>query len=53
MPGVKFADYNDLDSVKKRITDKTCAILFETVQGEGGIYPALTVQTVPDNVYFR
>ena len=40
MPGVKFADYNDLDSVKKRITDKTCAILFETVQGEGGIYPA-------------
>ena len=39
-PGVKFADYNDLDSVKKRITDKTCAILFETVQGEGGIYPA-------------
>ena len=40
MLGVKFADYNDLDSVKKRITDKTCAILFETVQGEGGIYPA-------------
>ena len=40
MPGVKFADYNDLDSVKKRITDKTCAILFETVQGEGSIYPA-------------
>ena len=40
MPGVKFADYNDLDSVKKLITDKTCAILFETVQGEGGIYPA-------------
>ena len=40
MPGEKFADYNDLDSVKKRITDKTCAILFETVQGEGGIYPA-------------
>lgn len=32
MPGVKFADYNDLDSVKKLITDKTCAILFETVR---------------------
>ena len=40
MPGVKFADYNDLNSVKDLITDKTCAILFETVQGEGGIYPA-------------
>ncbi len=40
MPGVKFAEYNNLESVKAQITDKTCAILFETVQGEGGIYPA-------------
>lgn len=40
MPGVKFANYNDIDSVKALITDKTCAILLETVQGEGGIYPA-------------
>lgn len=40
MPGVKFAAFNDLESVKAQITDKTCAILFETVQGEGGIYPA-------------
>ena len=38
--GVKFADYNDLDSVKAAVTDKTCAIILETVQGEGGIYPA-------------
>ncbi len=38
--GVKFADFNDLDSVKAQITEKTCAILLETVQGEGGIYPA-------------
>lgn len=37
---IKFADMNDLESVKAQITDKTCAILFETVQGEGGIYPA-------------
>lgn len=37
---IRFADMNDLDSVKACITDKTCAILFETVQGEGGIYPA-------------
>lgn len=40
MPGVKFAEFNDLESVKAQITEKTCAILFETVQGEGGIYPA-------------
>ena len=38
--GVKFADFNDLDSVKAQITDKTCAIITEVVQGEGGIYPA-------------
>lgn len=38
--GVTFADYNDFDSVKAAVTDKTCAILMETVQGEGGIYPA-------------
>lgn len=36
----KFAEYNNLDSVKALITDKTCAIIMETVQGEGGIYPA-------------
>lgn len=40
MPGVKFADYNDLESVKALVIDKTCAIIMETVQGEGGIYPA-------------
>lgn len=40
MGGVKFADFNDLDSVKAQITDRTCAIIMETVQGEGGIYPA-------------
>ncbi len=38
--GVKFADYNDLESVKALVTDKTCAIILEPVQGEGGIYPA-------------
>lgn len=40
IPGIKFADYNDLESVKAQVTDKTCAIILETVQGEGGIYPA-------------
>ena len=38
--GVVFAEFNDLVSVKEAITDKTCAIIMETVQGEGGIYPA-------------
>ena len=37
---IKFADYNDLESVKALVTDKTCAIILETVQGEGGLTPA-------------
>ena len=38
--GVRFAKYNDLESVKAQVTDQTCAIILETVQGEGGIYSA-------------
>ncbi|MDD2981244.1 MAG: aspartate aminotransferase family protein [Hespellia sp.] len=38
--GVKFAEYNNLESVKALISDKTCAVIMETLQGEGGIYPA-------------
>ncbi len=38
--GVTFADYNDLDSVKAAVTDRTYAVIVEAVQGEGGIYPA-------------
>jgi len=37
---IKFAKMNDFESVKALVNEKTCAILFETVQGEGGIYPA-------------
>ena len=37
---IKFADLNDFDSVLGCVTDKTCAIIMETVQGEGGIHPA-------------
>ncbi len=37
---VKFADFNDLESVKALVNEKTCAIMMETIQGEGGIYPA-------------
>lgn len=40
MPGVKFATYNDFDSVKALVNDNTGAIIMETVQGEGGIRPA-------------
>lgn len=40
IPGIKYAQYNDLDSVKALVNDKTCAIILEPVQGEGGIYPA-------------
>ena len=39
IPGIKFAKFNDIESVKALINDKTAAILFETVQGEGGVYP--------------
>lgn len=37
---IRFADMNDFDSVAADVNDRTCAILMETVQGEGGIYPA-------------
>lgn len=38
--GIRFADFNNLESVKEQISEKTCAVILETVQGEGGIYPA-------------
>ncbi|NLK99278.1 MAG: aspartate aminotransferase family protein [Clostridiales bacterium] len=38
--GVRFAEFNNLDSVKININDNTCAVIIEPVQGEGGIYPA-------------
>lgn len=37
---VRFARFNDIESIKAQLTDKTCAIMMETVQGEGGIHPA-------------
>lgn len=40
LPGIKYADMNDFESIKALVNDKTCAIIIETVQGEGGIYPA-------------
>lgn len=41
-PHIKYADFNDIDSLKAAVTDNTCAVLMEPVQGEGGIHPADT-----------
>ena len=43
---IRFADLNDFDSVLAQVTDRTCAILFETVQGEGGIWPEFLIMGV-------
>lgn len=40
LPGAHFAEFNNLESVEKLVTDKVCAIIVEPVQGEGGITPA-------------
>lgn len=40
VPGVTFAVYNDLTSAEQAITDETCAVIVEPVQGEGGVHPA-------------
>lgn len=37
IPGVAFAEFNNLDSVRSLVTDRTCAIILEPIQGEGGI----------------
>lgn len=42
LEGIRFAEFNRLDTVKELVNGKTCAILLETIQGEGGIYPAKT-----------
>lgn len=39
-PHIKYAEFNNIDSLKEQITDNTCAILMEPLQGEGGIHPA-------------
>lgn len=40
MPGVRFAEFNNLDSAHEQMSDDVCAIIVEPIQGEGGIYPA-------------
>ena len=38
--GIRFAEFNNLKSMLSQVTDRTCAVILETIQGEGGIYPA-------------
>ncbi len=38
--GIKHAEYNNIESLKALISDKTCAVVLEPIQGEGGIQPA-------------
>ncbi|MGP1349546.1 MAG: aspartate aminotransferase family protein [Stomatobaculum sp.] len=40
IPGVRFAEFNQLDAVKALISGRTCGMIVEPIQGEGGIYPA-------------
>lgn len=40
LPGVHYAQFNDIESVKTLVSKKTCAIIVEPVQGEGGLTPA-------------
>ena len=40
IPGVTFAEFNNLESVRSLVTDRTCAIILEPLQGEGGIHMA-------------
>ncbi len=40
VPGFKYAEFNNIDSVRAQIDDTTCGIMIEPIQGEGGIFPA-------------
>ena len=37
--GFDYVNYNDIDELAEKISDKTCAVMLETIQGEGGVYP--------------
>lgn len=40
LPGVSHVKYNSIEDLKNAVTDKTCAIVVEAIQGEGGVCPA-------------
>jgi len=42
MPGVTFAEFNNLESARSVVNNETAAVIVEPVQGEGGVYPANT-----------
>lgn len=46
LPGVKFVPFNDVEAIEKAITDKTCAVILEPIQAEGGI-------NIPDKNYLK
>lgn len=46
VPGVSYATFNDFDSFTELVTDKTCAVIIELIQGEGGI-------NVADQTYIK
>lgn len=43
IPNVSYAEYNNIESVKELISENTCAVILEVIQGEGGIIPASKV----------
>ena len=44
--GFEYVKFNDIDALEKLVDDQTCAVMLETIQGEGGVHP-------PDPDYFR
>lgn len=40
VPGFVYADFNDIESVRRALSERTCAVMLEPVQGEGGVVPA-------------
>src|SRR5260370_25003771 len=40
LPGVEFVRFNDIADLESKFDDTVCAVIFETIQGEGGIHPA-------------
>ena len=46
VPGFKYVPFNDIEALEKAINERTCAVLLEPIQGEGGV-------RIPDDDYFK